>query len=209
MGVYAHTSITYHRYNIMEKRISNIGQRALVTLVAKEIKKCHRNTKNENKGVVDIPIYLTSYTTTHIIVSGKMYGLDSLFTRNDINNLIKQALQESRCNGISFVKDEIVRVIVFAKPRKPFCMLARLLSKYAGYNIEWDEIKAGDRYLCHEDDLCQEGVNFIRQKKGSRDKLFAEVVTSTNGDVIEKMLQLTIATPKGKFKHGKILAINV
>lgn len=190
----------------MNKRITNIGQRALVTLVAKEIKKCHRNTKNKES--VDIPVSVTPHDMPHVMIGGEEYCLNESLSRRDIHTLIEQALQESHCNGISLDQGEIIRVVVFAKPRKPFCMLARLLSKYAGYNLKWDEIKAGDKYLCHEDDLCQEGVNFIRQKKGSRDKLFAEVVTSTNGNVIEKVLQLTIATPKGKFKHGKTLAID-
>lgn len=191
----------------MQNRITNIGQRALVTLVAKEIKKCHRNTKN--KGSVDIPVSITPHDMPHVMIGDKEYRLNDSLSKHDIHTLIEQALQESRCNGISFDQGEIIRVIVFAKPRKSFCMLARLLLKYAGYNLKWDEIKTGDKYLCHEDDLCQEAVNFIRQKKDSRDKLFAEVVTSTNGDVIEKMLQLTVATPKGKFKHGKILVIDV
>ena len=199
----------------MQEKIVKIGQRTLVTLVAKEIKKCHRGTKNENKGFVDIPIYLTSDTTTHIIVGGKTYGLDSLFTRNDIHNLIKQALQESRCNGISFDQGEIIRVMVFAKPRKSFCMLARLLSKYAGYNLKWDDIKRvdlpntpdGDEYLCHDDGSCQDAIDFIRQKKGSRDKLFVGVMKSTEGNIIDKILELSVTTPKGRFKCGMVVSV--
>jgi hypothetical protein len=199
----------------MQNRITNIGQRALVTLVAKEIKKCHRNIKN--KGSVDIPVSITPHDMPHVMIGDKEYRLNDSLSKHDIHTLIEQALQESRCNGISFDQGKIIRVMVFAKPRKSFCMLARLLLKYAGYNLKWDEIKRidlsntpdGDKYLCHEDDLCQDAIDFIRQKKDSRDKLFAEVVTSTNGDVIEKMLQLTVATPKGKFKHGKILVIDV
>ncbi len=197
----------------MEKRISNIGQRALVTLVAKEIKKCHRNT--ENKGSVDIPVSVTPHDIPHVMIGGEEYCVNGSLSRNDIHSLIKQALQESRCNGISFDQGEIVRVIVFAKPRKSFYMLARLLSKYAGYNLKWDDIKRvvlsntpdGDKYLCYDDNSCQDAIDFIRQKKDSRDKLFVGVMRSTDGNIIDKALELSVTTPKGRFKCGMAVSV--
>ena len=197
----------------MQNRITNIGQRALVTLVAKEIKKCQRNTKN--KGSVDIPVSITPHDMPHVMIGDKEYRLNVSLSKNDIHTLIEQALQESRCNGISFDQGEIIRVMVFAKPRKSFCMLARLLSKYAGYNLKWDDIKRvdlpntpdGDEYLCHDDGSCQDAIDFIRQKKGSRDKLFVGVMKSTEGNIIDKILELSVTTPKGRFKCGMVVSV--
>ena len=197
----------------MQNRITNIGQRALVTLVAKEIKKCQRNTKN--KGSVDIPVSITPHDMPHVMIGDKEYRLNVSLSKNDIHTLIEQALQESRCNGISFDQGEIIRVMVFAKPRKSFCMLARLFLKYAGYNLKGDEIKRidlsntpdGDEYLCHDDGSCQDAIDFIRQKKGSRDKLFVGVMKSTDGNIIDKILELSVTTPKGRFKCGMVVSV--
>lgn len=205
--------------------VIHIREQGLKTFVAKEIKKCERSLKDKDKDFLVFEVSLHE-GSVRIAYREQIYIIDNMKPNTDVNkaievimdvyNIILEAIEESRVRTTINVTGGLIQVKVVSKPRKAFNMLSRLLSKYANLTLQWDTITKfpldnsfrGTTYLCHDTETCERAIKFIRTKRNGRDKLFATIITTLDRGFVDAVLELSVTTPKGKFKYGETFHIN-
>lgn len=206
----------------------HIREQGLKTLVAKEIKKCERSLKDEDKDFLEFEVSIHE-GSVRVAYRGQVYIIDNISPNTetdetidtatmimDVHTIILKAIEESRAKAIINDTGGLIQVMVVSKPRKAFNMLSRLLSKYANLTLKWDTITRfpmdnffrGVTYLCHDTETCERAIKFIRTKRNGRDKLFATIITTLDRGFVDGVLELSVTTPKGKFKYGETFHIN-
>ena len=190
----------------MENERNNIiSQLKLNVLLAKHIK---RVTKEKKNGIIKIDFNVR-------FVDGKSGFLigDEWFFINGILDPVKaiyNSFIETRLNGLVYKSDGNIIVLIYGNPTRSFIKLSRLIYRYSGTNINWDDVytelvrgKAETKsFLCYNDDVCVSTCDFIKNNRKNRDK----IVVSFNEDVSEdynkylKTMSLTIKTPFNKEK---------
>ena len=195
----------------MEKKV--VGKQSLMIAMAKHIRACARESKEHNKIETTFKFKLCD-NSTEVSFGDKCFVVNDKLSSQCITN---EALSESACKGFVYPDGSICRVILFGKPVKPFRMLQRLVKKYAGVDIAWDDFKSTcydgngykiidkTTYLCYSEDGCQRGVDFIRKNRTSKDVLKTGIVADGEAGCFMTALKLVVETPHGKKKAEMIV----
>lgn len=195
----------------MEEKDKIITLNKLKILIAKYIKKNYRELDSNHTKIINITFKVDSSSNTIVSFDeSQEYVVNNVCPMDDWMETINDALKESSCNGVAYrgVKG-CITIRLFGKPSKTFMMLARLIYRHTGKNLQWDEIKTFGvdsnpediYYLCHNDEVCQKGIDFIRSKQNRSHRLQVSIISEIiNNDTIANELKLTIIDGRGGIK---------
>ena len=190
-------------------KISTLNK--LKILIAKYIKKNYRELDSSHTKIINIIFKVDSSSNTIVSFDeSQEYVVANVYPMDNWIEVINDALKESSCNGVAYrgIKG-CVTIRLFGKPTKAFMMLARLIYRHTGKNLQWDEIKTFGidsnpediSYLCHNDEICQKGIDFIRSNKNRNYKLQVSIISEIiNNDTIANELKLAIINNHGEIK---------
>ena len=195
------------------------------------------------------------FSSTNISFGGNEYCFyDKEISDNDFVTIMKTALKDSKCKGKVNVQEwdtsrgwstihcmRFKSLVLLGKPCKEFGTLNRMIKKYTnkelgetdvnsssvcGKRSSWSVDGSSTGYLCYQPKKCQFVIDFIREKKTSRDKLHFEVkneLSHGNGHDYEiaqyqesewygtefNFLKVEVSTPTGKTKGTLDVYANV
>ena len=188
----------------------------------------------------------SKFSHSDISFGGNKYCFyDKEISDNDFVAIVKTALKDSKCKGKVNVKEwdmlegwskiHYVRfesLVLLGKPCKEFGTLSRMIKKYTnkelgetdvnsssvcGKRSSWSADGNSTGYLCYQPKKCQSAIDFIREKRTSKDTLHFEVKNRlSHGDECDykiaqyeesewygseyNYLELKVTTPTGKTK---------
>ena len=205
----------------MGKKI--IGEASLMIAMAKHIKACKKNLKDSDKTEAYFK-FNWSDGMTEVSFADKVLCVNETLSVERLGELVAKALEESSCKGTILSEWGKYRVILYGSPTKAFRMLQRLIQKYSGVFIDWDTCKSiyfdgngaimydKTAYLCYNETTCQDGIDFIRKNRTSKDVLNAVIKVDSGDETgnfsITNCLSLSVETPHGKCK-GEVLLFEI
>lgn len=170
---------------------------------------------------------------------------DKEINDKDFVVIVKTAFKESKCKGKVNVEEwdmyegwrrihnvRFDSLVLLGKPCKEFNTLSRMLKKYTnkelgetdvnsssvcGKRSSWSADENSTDFLCYQPKKCQRAINFIREKRSSKDKLYFEIKNELEHDdeyeykiaqyqesewyaTEYNYLELKVTTPMGKTK---------
>lgn len=194
----------------MEEEKKTISQLKLNVLLAKYIKKKSKGLKTYNKVLIPILSYINPQKTG-LFFNEEWHYIDGFVPPDE---LIQKGLNETKCNGVYFGTHNSFCVLLYGKPIAEFNKLVRLIYKYSGVTINWDDIKTEftqmfpdkDKYLCYDEQQCKIAIDFIKNNRSSKDNIF--VTINTVGElVVRRALCISIVSPSGKEKASKTILV--
>lgn len=190
------------------------------------------------------------WSRSEIIIGGQEYEFkDREITDYMFLNVVKKALEMSKVVGKIDTKEKMIgysteeafdSLVILGKPCKEFVTLNHILKKYVGKELSLTDVNSvgvcGKRsrwsesgkksYLAYDAANCKKAIDFIREKRTSKDKLSFEVKNDfSNGDEESykcamyqesewygsncNILVLKVTTPKGKEKGNLSVAAKI
>lgn len=190
----------------------------LKILMAKHIKSCQKKLKQKEVNKIEVEFVFEWLEDMTMVKFGEAkYLISGKWLMPDLFDLVKESLEETCCDGVMTYNMSSCSVILFGKPVKPFNMLQRLIQKYSGIGIKWSDFKtetqsvSGNfidskrRYLCYNENACQEGIDFIRNKRSSKDVLKTYFIVERNKPYVTSAIKLEVQTMRGKKKSEFIV----
>lgn len=196
----------------METKI--VGRASLVIKMAKHIKACSKELKDKHKTDTTFTFHWIN-DRTEVVINDICYATARKLSVEELEAITMMALTETACNGVVSRGVNNYKVTLFGKPVKPFRMLQRLILKYTHKDIAWNEFCTWyfnedgtadyDRttFLCYNEEVCQDGIDFIRAFRTPKDVLKLEF---GNHDIMNaSTLKLVVETLHGKKKAEIVL----
>ena len=184
-----------------QESIRHVKYKTLIVAMARYIRKKAKEHPFDSETSVDFNFIVTNefikmcFNDTSMTV---MHGKDKPHLNAD--EIIRDALKESGCDGFVTCGFNGCTVTLIGKPCKEFCKLHRLVRKYSGTVIEWNDIKTEvdgkTAYLCHNPEECQRAIDFIKGNKLQMDTITAEKEDEEG----RTTLSIAVKTPHGKVK---------
>lgn len=182
-----------------------LGKRSLMIAMARHIKASKKKLKESNITKVTFNVGWFD-KGTEIVFKDNCYGTNEVLSFDDARELINEAFRETASNGVFEVEGHNCTITLFGKPVKPFRMLQRLIQKYSGVDIAWDYCKCGEKFLCYNESVCEDGIEFIKKTRTSNDILRVNYIYDFETGLECSALKLSVETPHGKVK-GEITLI--
>lgn len=193
----------------MEEEKKFITKRMLLVILAKWIKK---QVKKEKFGEIPIDFrFLLSGDITAFQV-----GVKWVYVNGSINpvDIVQEALNETRYNGIVFQSGIFIQVLVYGKPSDEFKRLTRIVYRLSGITIKWNDVvtqyikdkRDADKYLCYNDMACESACNFLKHTRKARNKILV-AIREEDGDVFKRVLDMSIIPKSGKEKYEKTISV--
>lgn len=190
----------------MENEKKTISQLKLKVLLAKYIKKRSKELKTENRVIIPI-VAAVAVNDTGFFFGEEWYYVDGFVSPEDC---IQKAFNETASKGVCFSSNGTYYVMLYGKPSPEFNRLTRLVYKYSGVTLNWDDVKTEythltpdkNKYLCYDEQQCKIATDFIKQHRGQKDKL--AITLPEAGDLVfRRMLNIAVVSPSGNEKVSK------